>query len=820
MIHTKQSDSRPREERNRNETLRFMHKQQKDTRILLYMPDDLFELYKEPLMKRVTPFGVNLVVARPDTPPDKIGSFQCVITYQCALPVSDENSAENKAGLSADLSGLSGTPPTSEMTPFERDSIWYTSIDKRFLSLLPSVQFQENNDDFQVLVEMQNQIREKLNEVSLKQSELDQLAQKIKAVDAIYFDELGYFLKEAIDNVLQLVALGDVMKRYIKILIVDDMGDRSLDQLEERGFRKRYVSTMSLHTFNRAFHDYKKKFLEAFPDRQASLLKLFYKSAIFKDNEIVVYNPWMRGNDDLTVQFRLKKHPDLSKREKRTLDEGPEKIAQKVEKIEIERAELDDQLREVKQKLYIAETQGGQSESHYVALNKKRKRILKRINRTVEQLKELQKKISGKPHYIFYTRNFKKALTNRKLVKKLGGKEKPKVENLDLLAATMHHKKKIQQEIRLLNRNIKTILNDMESFADQRFPDSDIDYHQYLGVHTLNKLELTVLGCSIASLNSLMHAYTGPYYQLTGAEGPLPWDHDRISRTSIYLASKGHPLNTACLRFFFRIEESEQSNRLYSTFYLPQQSDFDNDTHDLFIFNLESYTLQDIVDCLKKRKQSLRPFAPVLIIDPNNKVESRGQKQMIEMLIGLKRETGDAFSLETPPYKVSSLDVTSRLPKILCEILGIREDTIPAVKDFDQAVLHHAQDADISGLTESESSVQEKDTTRADPVSEEDLEVQISERIEISLPEEETEEIYTLGSLFSFDDSDEIPTIRPAEDSAHREIHEDKNEKEQESETTPEKDRNEENPTDSNEDKTEKEPSDSGEDIIEQSHLF
>ena len=75
---------------------------------------------------------------------------------------------------------------------------------------------------------------------------------------------------------------------------------------------------------------YKQKQEEADPKKTITFMDFFKHCTIFDPYEIVIYNTWKLENGALHVHFRLKKAPDLSRKEIRELDDDPEKKASRI----------------------------------------------------------------------------------------------------------------------------------------------------------------------------------------------------------------------------------------------------------------------------------------------------------------------------------------------------------------------------------------------------------------------------------------------------------------------------------------------------------
>ncbi len=156
-------------------------KLQKDPRVILCMPKDLCDLYKESLINRLKYSGINLTITMPDMLPEEFSSYNWILSYQCSLPASgcdnepDPNGKPDTPPPGMDLFEIKGGPSEDRMIPFPRVSSCLTELENRFLLLKNTIQIQEKDEHFQNLAKKQQEIRLKLFTMQQEQLTLDQL---------------------------------------------------------------------------------------------------------------------------------------------------------------------------------------------------------------------------------------------------------------------------------------------------------------------------------------------------------------------------------------------------------------------------------------------------------------------------------------------------------------------------------------------------------------------------------------------------------------------------------------------------------------------
>ena len=766
-------------------------------RVLLHMPTDLCELYQEPLTRRLKDSKIHLKILPPDKLPEDRGSYDWVLAYQCASPVATDGGAPDKSSESEPpaapqaLFDVNGAPSEFLMTPFPREAGYLTQLEHRYLQLKSLTRNQEDDEHFITLARIQRQIHSKLLEAGQMKTEAGLLSEQIKTVDDGYYHVLGYYLQEAVDNVMQVVTLGDVMKRYVKIMVIDDLGERCYEQLEDRGFRRRFVSIMSQHAFNGAYSQFKELYQQQHPGIVATYGDFYSKCSIFDENEIICINPWKHEDGKLPVQFLLRKPPDLSSKEVHAQKEDPARKAFKIDRLLNKRQKFQVQLDTTLAELQAAENRGNLSEADYVSLNKKRKRFIGQIKMLNADLAELQKVVSNKPQLSFYSRDFLRAVQDKKTARQIKAKEEAgrsepvelNLAHMQNLAGLIRQKQKKDRSLRNLNAQIKEMAKKMQAYADLHPLDPEKSFQQVLGIHTLNKLEMITLGCGISKVNRLVNIYRGPYFEERWQKPQVNWEDPLISQVAVFIASKNIKVDTWLLQKFFRVDAGQMNSRLENSPVLPKTADFENDRYGLFILNNDSYSLEDITDCLRMRNLSKRAYVPVLILDPRDDIAVNGHKMMVDLLIGLKKESKKTISLVAPACCVDSLTAAETLVPVLCEVMGIDHRFVPAFSEDDEInfdiEMADSAEADenfdagpseidfedpagtlkVSG--ESQASPVEKEK-KADPklkaISSRAGEP-VNETITVFVEDEAPTEVYTLGSLFSFDDDTESAKV-------------------------------------------------------------
>jgi len=152
-----------------------------------------------------------------------------------------------------------------------------------------------------------------------------------------------------------------------------------------------------------------------------------------------------------------------------------------------------------------------------------------------------------------------------------------------------------------------------------------------------------------------------------------------------------------------------------------------------------------------------------------DQMSANGKRIMLDLLLGVKSDPDGTLNLSTPPYLLESLDDQETVFPVLCDLLGVDGETIPSADDYQEALPTDLEDEAFfdqavetqpfeepkapeitsgsapSTVVKSEPAEVSENLVRRAPKREDD-------RIQMYLPSEKSEEVYSLGALFSFDD--------------------------------------------------------------------
>ncbi|MGK5091472.1 hypothetical protein WDW89_05565 [Deltaproteobacteria bacterium TL4] len=665
---------------------------EKECTVSLCLPKDLYVLYYDPLRNRLANWFSGFFIAA-EAPTQETSTSA---DYHLSLLTESPSQ-----GPALTFPALEGAPTTEEMAPFVRKPAQWTVVEERYLSLQNKINSQNERSGFQQLLSQWWQLRNHMQTLELIRKAHANLITEIQNQDQQYYQGLGLLLIEAAEKALQLSVMGKVMKRYIKILIIDDLGERTSARLSELGFSKHNVSTMSLDTFRRNYEAFQAQYSEQFKEQTVSLDDFWKRCDLFENHEIIIYNPWEFRNNQLLVEIRIRRKPVLSRKEFIRSHENPEKRTTQIETLKEQCLTFKGRLKLIEDQLNLAETEDSLRSFEYQNLRRQWKLLQSDLTQAIQKLKTEQKTINANIDLLGYTRDLMNTVQgNQSLAQKLGKKlgqwhglddwlmgadNKEETGSWESLVQLIHTKEKHEKDIRNQKLQIDSELQVFSEIGQQHFAEVK-DHQQLIGVHILNVLEQSITGCALSHTKQFLHHYPGAYYQVElGDENPLVWTDPLLSKVRIFVLTRSYRIPSQVFQHLFRINDNEVLQRIWISPELPESGDFDVGESDLFVVDCSSFSSKEIAESLKRRNSSSRAHIPFILLMPPHYEISPANQMKLELLIGLKSASPGVMMFQTPSYQVSNLTDYQLLIPVLCEVMGIAIETVPS---FEKSQAH------------------------------------------------------------------------------------------------------------------------------------
>lgn len=705
------------DQRTYSETL---EKLQTEQYIHLTIPEDLYQIHHNELKSIISAFNIKLNISKEieekkqapskddkeekdeqkeqkeqkEKDEQKKDDSILQLQFRCGTPES-KSLVSPKELAKKELFRVEGIPNIRLMDPQKREGAFYTKIEQRYLKLQQEIRRQKKDPHFNVLVRHYEALRQRNLLIIRKLQEIQVIDEHVKSIDRSYYRVLLSVLVESMEKVTGVTTLEGLTKRLIKIMIIDEMGQMTTDHLVEAGFAKKYISTMALETLQATYKESQKKLKH--PPHHATLKDLL-RAPDLEKYDIVLVNPWVYKDRKLPVYIQLKMKTILSKKEQKLMDKDPKKVAEKIEKLQLDCLQLREQLDEVNKELNVMEIGGEGQENKYQTIRNKRKRLAGRLRKKMDRLKAAKKTVKQEVKFKIYTRDLIKTFKEKRslmesiedgvssmavlgsILKGLIPEDHLALSDLKKMGKLGHRKYEIASMIDRVKKQVKSLSTKLDKYAKKHNLCGDLTSQQLMDHHILNILEKNIIGCGIAHVNQMQRVYAGSYFYVEGIQSEAEWYDDLFSKVHVYIASKADYVPNTILRHILRIGENEVETRIHVEAALPDAEAFNSQKFQLIIIDMPSFKIQDIFDCLRTRNQSINPHIAVLITDASHRVLDLKDRLRLHYLIGVVKNENKLFTMESPPYQISTLTEKSELAPLLCEIMGIPESAVPPME--------------------------------------------------------------------------------------------------------------------------------------------
>ena len=396
---------------------------------------------------------------------------------------------------------------------------------ERYQQLQQDIGQREKSKEFLRVVHQKLVLEEKefyLKEEQEIVKELQGMLERMQLEDA-YWAGLDRIFNDTVAEVTGITTLEGLMKGLVKIMIVDDLGTRTLDGIVALNYSRKYLSFMSSSELETKFKAFKQQHLED-QEKETNISEFIFKSPDFESIDIVFFNRWNFSDDEFLVPVLLRKKTILSKQEQRKSNQNPEYIEKQIESETNSIKQAEKNLKEVLKEINKMEKGRYQEEDEYQALRSSQKRIQKDIDRRKNRLKSLEKPVKQSDQAVVIKFDLYETFKEKQsFMDRLGDKvadwgldslwEKHmnpddrfsfnKLHQMSGVAKEWIKRNNEYNRSKLFTERLKDQLNDFagkygmlvkESRSRAAGPGS---YQPMLDDHILNSLELAVINCEI-----------------------------------------------------------------------------------------------------------------------------------------------------------------------------------------------------------------------------------------------------------------------------------------------------------------------------------
>ena len=351
------------------------------------------------------------------------------------------------------------------------------------------------------------------------------LEQKIAQVEKTYYQGIGYILSTAIEKITGVAVLDSLMKGLIRVMIIDDLDQRSIDGLVDINFSRKFLSFMCTRELSKKVEEFRSEHAED-ELAKATIGDFIFNSPDFEKVDIVFFNSWKFTDDTFPIRVALRKKTIVSKQEERKVeqqDQAEGEIASEKEALEA----LKEKLQEVMHVIHKMEKSHFNDEDEYQVQNNTRKRLLKDIKIRELKIKELKRPVkAGAEEKIISFDMFEIFKSKQSFMDRMGDKagsmglgklwgkhmdtdERFSFNKLsemaryskDWIKASSQLKKITSQTIHLAKQlDLFVEKNKLAAAASSPGSEGKVNYQPLLDEHILDCLELAVLSCEIFNL--------------------------------------------------------------------------------------------------------------------------------------------------------------------------------------------------------------------------------------------------------------------------------------------------------------------------------
>ena len=386
----------------------------------------------------------------------------------------------------------------------------------RYQQLQHEVGLHEKRKDFLRLVYQQQSLQEKTADLREEREivkELQALLAK-RPLEPLYWKGLDQIFDEAVAEVTGITTLEGIMKGLMRILIVDDLGDRTLQGLTERGYKRKFLKSLSLRELSQQY----RRFQRENPESQHSLTEYLGEAEPFQEYDLILVNTWNLDRHQFQVHLGVRKKAILSKKEEAMM-RRQDRIPEEIEKLQANLTELRNRLRRTLEDLQEIEaleleTIDAATEKKYLRLRKVRTRLVEDLKRKTLKLRELERPVKVQSDISFQDRDLYHTMMEPQSFQRwmqaqvegigslFGGaskKEPTAVEQMLTLAEIVRQIRKENQQLISLQRTVERLEEQLNTFAtEQGLTTGKQTYQDVMDEHILDKLEYLFLGGQLA----------------------------------------------------------------------------------------------------------------------------------------------------------------------------------------------------------------------------------------------------------------------------------------------------------------------------------
>ncbi len=487
-------------------------------KIFVMLPELLMKRLMGPLRQSLLALNVAFEIGNEETPAEKLANFQWIIRFPWTIPPGKLQ--DDKAGLFLYRAAGMVKIQENKLPPQRNEHL--TQILERFKVVQEGVQTREERPEFLKLSVADFNLRDRQQESRQLRARVTDLNRVVEEVESAYYYGISYLFNTAIAQVTGVAVLQGIMKGLVRLMIIDNLGNRTIDGLVKLGFSKKFLTTMSTAQLAEKYQEFKK----TDEGQKYNAQEFLFQSEEFKNVDIVFFNNWDFSEDNFTVRVGLRKKTVLSKKEEQK--KRQEKFLEdRMSEAKGQLAEQQAKLKPLMEEIEVIEVNNMQEkEKRYQILLKQRKRLLGQIHRSEARLKELERPVNASDQQLLLTFDLFESFRSRQSFrdklgdaftglgfgdlwqKSVGVDAAKSFHNLFKMAQCAKDLIQVEQRVQKLETSWKQLEEQLARFSMHHGlvkkrkgarPGEPESYQPLLEEHILEKLEMAILSCEVVN---------------------------------------------------------------------------------------------------------------------------------------------------------------------------------------------------------------------------------------------------------------------------------------------------------------------------------
>ena len=388
---------------------------------------------------------------------------------------------------------------------------------ERYQQLQHDIGQREKSKEFLRVVHQKLVLEEKGSYLKEEQEIVKELQGMLERMqlEGAYWAGLDRIFNDTVAEVTGITTLEGLMKGLMHILIVDDLGDRTLNGLTGRGHKRKLLTALTLRELTLQHRAY----IKEHPKRgNLSLSEFLHDSEQFHQYDLILLNQWDVNQQKFMVRLGVRKKAILSKKEEAMM-KRQDSLEDNIAKLQKEREDLKNRLRTTVEQLKEIEEQDPDSissgaEKKYQRLRTVRSRLVEDLKRKTLKIRELERPINADSELTFKDHDLFEVIIERQgfqqwmksqvddigsIFGSSGQKKEGVLDQMLNLGEIVRQLRKESLQLQTLQRTVTQLQEQLTTYATEHgITTGKKTIEDVMDDHLLDKLEYIFLGGQLA----------------------------------------------------------------------------------------------------------------------------------------------------------------------------------------------------------------------------------------------------------------------------------------------------------------------------------